>query len=62
MVGGDSECREVEPWGHRYMVGGTVSVERWNRGGAQTYGGGDSECREVEPWGCTDIWWRRQLV
>ena len=31
------------------MVGETVSVERWNRRGAQTYGGGDSECREVEP-------------
>ena len=43
--------------GHRHMVGETVSVKRWNRGGAQTYGGGDSECREM---GGTDIWWGRQ--
>ena len=27
--------------------GETVSVKRWNRGGAQTYGGGDSESREM---------------
>ena len=51
MVGGDSECKEVEPWGAQTYGGQTVSVERWNHGGHRHMVGGDSKCREVEPWG-----------